>query len=62
VVAEYVAARLGLERGELLPDLAGRVSLSIALAAYGRWLDDDDSSLEELLGQAVRGVSTLFGE
>jgi mycofactocin system transcriptional regulator len=62
VVADYVAARLGLERDDLLPELAGRVSLAIALTAYGQWLDDEEARLDELIGQAAHGLITLFGE
>ena len=53
VIAEYVATRTGLAPDEILPQTVAQVSLALALTAYGLWLEDPDSSLQDLLDQCL---------
>ncbi|MBC8094137.1 MAG: mycofactocin system transcriptional regulator [Pseudonocardia sp.] len=62
VVAEYVAARLGLPRDALLPQTVGHASLGAALAAYERWLGHDDGELQELLDTVFRALESGLAE
>ncbi len=54
VVARFAAGRLGLPADDLLPQLIGHLSLGSAVAAYERWLADDDADLAALLAEAFR--------
>jgi mycofactocin system transcriptional regulator len=49
VIARYVAKRTQREPTDLVPVMAGRVSLALSLSAYEQWLLDDDASFSELL-------------
>jgi len=49
VVAEHVAARLGLGAEEHLPRSVAWISLGVAIAAYEQWLADDSLDLSQLL-------------
>ncbi|GCD91101.1 putative transcriptional regulatory protein TetR [Nocardioides sp. LS1] len=60
VVAEFVAARLDCTPDDLLPSLAGRVALAIALSAYEHWLQDATTSLPILIAQASDGLGELL--
>jgi hypothetical protein len=60
VVADFVARRLGLPADDLLPRLAERVALSVALTAYEQWLAAEERSLPELLRNASAGLTSLF--
>lgn len=53
VISDYVAGRLGLDPGDLLPQTVGHVSLVLALTAYEQWLAEPDSSMPELLRDAL---------
>ncbi|HXV92671.1 MAG TPA: mycofactocin system transcriptional regulator [Pseudonocardia sp.] len=57
VVAEYVAARLGLPTDHLVPQAVGHASLGVALAAYERWLSEDGVELRTLLDTAFRALA-----
>jgi len=59
VVAEYAAMRLGQAPDDLLPTLAGRTALAVALSAYERWLAHEDRSLPELIAEAADGLAGL---
>ena len=62
VVADFVADRIDAAPTDLLPALAGRAALAVALTAYEQWLAHDDGpALEELLAEAGRGLTALFG-
>jgi mycofactocin system transcriptional regulator len=61
IVADFVASRLGLASDDVLPSLAGRVALAVALTAYEQWLADEGRDLPELLREAADGLYTLFG-
>ncbi|TQF68749.1 mycofactocin system transcriptional regulator [Rhodococcus spelaei] len=49
VIAEYVAARLGLSPSDHLPRTVGWTVLGVALSAYELWLDDESLELATLL-------------
>lgn len=53
VIADYVAKRRGCSCGDLLPQTVGHVSLALALAAYGTWLDDPSRELLGLLDDSM---------
>lgn len=57
VVADFVARRVKMNADDLLPSLAGRVALAIALTAYEQWLVDQRASLADLIRQAGAAVS-----
>jgi mycofactocin system transcriptional regulator len=59
VVARFVAARRGEAPDDLVPRLAGRTSLAIALTAYEQWLARPGSSLPELIAEAADGLAEL---
>lgn len=54
VIAEYVAARTSSDPGDLLPQTASHVALSLSMAGYGEWLSSDDKDLSTVLEQALR--------
>lgn len=57
VIEQFVADRLGLGPGDLLPRTAGHVSLGLALAAYEVWLAQDGAEpLEALVDRAMTGL------
>jgi mycofactocin system transcriptional regulator len=56
VVAEFVAARLGLADDDLLPQLVAHLCLGAALTAYEQWLRDPGADLEQLLDAALRAL------
>jgi mycofactocin system transcriptional regulator len=60
VVADYVARRLTLSPHDLVPSLAGRIALSIALSAYEQWLDDERAQLADLIRDAG-AAAAAFG-
>jgi mycofactocin system transcriptional regulator len=61
VVADFVAGRTGDDRDGLIPVLAGRTALAVALTGYEQWLAREDGpALEELLTTAGEGLATLF--
>ncbi len=55
VIAAYVARRTGTHATDLVPRLAGHVSLSLALTSYETWLDTDGDgdALLAILGHAM---------
>jgi TetR/AcrR family transcriptional regulator, regulator of mycofactocin system len=63
VIAEWVAARLGREPGDLAPQTVAHAALGTSMAAFVVWVDDPSTdlvaNLEEayrLLGQGVRDL------
>lgn len=48
VIADDVARRTGADREDLLPQVAGHVSLALSLAAYEHWLDHPSAANESL--------------
>ncbi len=61
VVAAYVARRLGQRAGDLVPQTVAWTMLGVALSAYGHWLNDDASSLQDALCDAFDTVSEGLG-
>jgi TetR/AcrR family transcriptional regulator, regulator of mycofactocin system len=60
VVAEFVAARTGLEPGDLAPRAIAHAVLGVSIAAYERWLDHPDSDLSTLIDSAMRDLEAAF--
>jgi mycofactocin system transcriptional regulator len=56
VIAEYVAARLGLAPDDLVPRTVGNVALALAITAYEGWLEDPDADLTATLDDAMAGL------
>jgi mycofactocin system transcriptional regulator len=61
VVAEFVAERTGGRQDDLAPQAIAHAVLGVAIAAYQHWLDDPDSDLGALLDEAMRQLSSAFG-
>jgi mycofactocin system transcriptional regulator len=61
VIARYVAGRLGLGAGDLLPRTVGSVALALAISAYEGWLQDPDAELADLLDRAMAGLRDYLG-
>lgn len=49
VVAEWVAERLGLAPGDLVPETISHVALATSMAAFTHWVENPDEGLEECL-------------
>ncbi len=60
VVAEFVAERTGQRPDALAPQAISHAILGVAIAAYQRWLDDEDADLGVLLDAAVRELGAAF--
>lgn len=54
VIAEHVAARLGLAADDFLPRVLAHQALATAVAAYEQWLDRPGTDLSALIDQAFR--------
>jgi TetR/AcrR family transcriptional regulator, regulator of mycofactocin system len=57
VVAAFVAQRLGVKTGDLVPQTVAWTMLGVALSAYEHWLADESVSLAQALGDAFDTVS-----
>lgn len=57
VIAEYVAARTGQPVSGPIPQVAGHVSLALALAAYAGWLEAPDRPLTELVEESLGSLA-----
>jgi len=60
VITSYVAGRLGMAPGDLLPRAVGQVSLALTLTAYDTWLEEEDRTIEECLDEALSGLRAYF--
>jgi mycofactocin system transcriptional regulator len=64
VVAQFVADRLGFEADDLVPQTIGWAALGASMAAFVRWVNHPDESLESHLRQSydllVHGQDTLL--
>lgn len=63
VIAEDVARRTGAEPDDLVPQVAGHVSLAISLSAYEHWLaqpDAGDGDLLEVIDSAMAGLRSYL--
>ena len=61
VVADFVAHRLGLKAGDLVPQTTAWSMLGVALSAYEHWLADESVSLQRALGDAFDTVKRRPG-
>jgi mycofactocin system transcriptional regulator len=61
VVAAFVARRLGVKPGDLVPQTVAWTMLGVALSAYEHWLADESVSLTHALGDAFDTVSAGLG-
>ena len=61
VVAAFVARRLGVEAGDLVPQTVAWTMLGVALSAYEQWLADESVSLAQALNDAFDTVSAGLG-
>lgn len=61
VVADHVAARLGLAPTDHLPRTVGWVLLGVALAAYEQWLTDPALDLLTLLADGADVLAATLG-
>jgi mycofactocin system transcriptional regulator len=57
VVAAFVAKRMGVKTGDLVPQTVAWTMLGVALSAYEQWLTDESLSLQQALGAAFDTVS-----
>ncbi|HKZ15034.1 MAG TPA: mycofactocin system transcriptional regulator [Solirubrobacterales bacterium] len=60
VVADWVAARTGLEADDLVPQTISGAALGVAMATFGRWVDHPEEDLGELLDSAFRTLAAGF--
>jgi TetR/AcrR family transcriptional regulator, regulator of mycofactocin system len=64
VIAEHVARRTGAHPDDLVPQVAGHVSLALSLAAYEAWLsrpETDAAGLLDLIDKSMGGLRTYLG-
>jgi len=64
VIAEDVARRTGAQPGDLVPQVAGHVSLAISLSAYAAWLAEPDAEtapLLDIIDEAMTGLRLYLG-
>ncbi|MBF5001853.1 mycofactocin system transcriptional regulator [Nocardia sp. BSTN01] len=61
VVAEFVAARLGVDTRDLLAQVAAYCALGVAIAGYEHWLDHPGQELADILDRALRSWGSGFG-
>ncbi|MGZ6778751.1 MAG: mycofactocin system transcriptional regulator [Mycobacterium sp.] len=61
VVAAFVARRLGVDVGDLVPQTVAWTMLGVALSAYEQWLADDSVALAQALNDAFDTVSAGLG-
>ncbi|GAA3663009.1 mycofactocin system transcriptional regulator [Microbacterium marinilacus] len=60
IVADFTAERLGTTPSSLVAQIVGRTCLAIALAAYERWLADDDAVLPDLIAEGFDELADAF--
>ncbi|WP_336659844.1 mycofactocin system transcriptional regulator [Leucobacter sp. USHLN153] len=60
VIAEFIGARRGESPDSLTPQSIAWACLGLCLAAYERWLADDDSDLLLLLDSAFASAASTF--
>lgn len=61
VVAAFVARRLGVQAGDLVPKTVAWTMLGVALSAYEQWLADESVSLAQALNGAFDTASAGLG-
>jgi mycofactocin system transcriptional regulator len=60
VVAEWAAARLGLEPGDLLPRAIAFAALGTAMATFEAWVAAPAGDLETMLGESFDALAAGF--
>ncbi|NDL56479.1 mycofactocin system transcriptional regulator [Phytoactinopolyspora mesophila] len=60
VIADFVAARLGVRTDTLRPQTIGWACLGISLAAYDQWLAHEDQVLTDLIDQGFTEMREVF--
>jgi mycofactocin system transcriptional regulator len=60
VIADFVAARLGVRPDALQPQTIGWACLGISLAAYDEWLAHEELVLTDLIGQGFAELREVF--
>lgn len=61
VIAEYVADRRGLDSHDILPLVAGHVSLALAMTAYEQWLTTEGTDLKPFVDAAMSSLRDHLG-
>jgi mycofactocin system transcriptional regulator len=61
-VAEWAAARLGLEPDDLVPEAISQAALGASMAAFVRWVSHPEEDLEALIDQAYGLLAAGFQE
>ena len=61
VIADFAAARMGVQARDMVPQLIAYAALGAAVAAYEQWLRDPGAELEPLLDLAMGELSRGFG-
>lgn len=56
VIASYVAERRAMSPDDLYPRTIGRVALALSLSAYQQWLEDEQTSLPDLLDETFAAL------
>ncbi|MBF6278400.1 MULTISPECIES: mycofactocin system transcriptional regulator [Nocardia] len=59
-VAEFVAMRLGLPVGDLIPRSVSYAALGVAISGYEYWLAEPDADLTQILDCAFKSLATGF--
>jgi mycofactocin system transcriptional regulator len=62
VIADYVALRLRISPTDVLPQVAGQVSLALALTAYDAWLADPAADLQAILRESMSALSSYLAD
>jgi mycofactocin system transcriptional regulator len=52
-LARFVAARLNLQPGELVPQVVAQATMATAMTAFVNWVRDPDADLEQRLDEAL---------
>jgi mycofactocin system transcriptional regulator len=60
VIADFVAARLGVRPDALQPQTIGWACLGISLAAYDQWLAHEEQVLTDLIGRGFTEMRDVF--
>ena len=60
VVAEWAAGRLDRDPADLVPQLIGHLALGTSIAAFTRWVQHPEESLEQRLDEAYRMLAEGF--
>jgi mycofactocin system transcriptional regulator len=59
VISEYVALRTGAHPNDIVPQVAGHVSLALSLTAYEAWLAQPESDADDIVDLIDRAMAGL---